>query len=59
MESFVVNNEFKSRNIPVGIIITNPLFHEFHFTSVFQIIPKIGSCRLPTHRRGAHRIFFR
>ena len=35
----------------------NPLFHEFYFTSVFKIKPKIGSFCLPTHSRDAHRKF--
>ena len=33
-------------------------FHEFYFTSIFEIYPKIGSYRLATHRRGAHRKIF-
>ena len=36
----------------------NPLFHEFYFTSIFEIEPTKGSYRLPTHRRGAHRKCF-
>ena len=32
----------------------NTLFHEFYFTSVFKIQPKIGSFRLPTNSRDAH-----
>ena len=38
------------------MIINDPLFHEFYFTSIFEINlkPRIGSNRLPTHRRGAH-----
>ena len=31
---------------------------EFNFPSTFQIFSKIGSYRLPTHRRDAHRIFY-
>ena len=38
--------------------VINPLFHEFYFTSVFKIELKIGSFRLPTHSRDAHRNFF-
>ena len=38
--------------------VVNPLFHEFSLTSVFKIQPKIGSFRLPTHSRDAHRKFF-
>ena len=36
----------------------NPLLPEIFFLSNFEILPKIGSHRLPTHRRGAHRNFF-
>ena len=36
----------------------NPLMPETFFPSNFEIQPKIGSHRLPTHRHGAHRIFF-
>ena len=36
----------------------NHLFQEFYFTSIFEILPKIGSYRLPTHRRGAYRKIF-
>ena len=32
----------------------NPLLHEF----CFEIYPMIGSYRLPSHRRSAHRDFF-
>ena len=35
------------------------LLHEFCFTTVFEIEPKIAFYRLQTHRRGAHRNFFR
>ena len=37
----------------------NPLSTEICFTSIFQIQPKIGSCRLQIHRRDAHKIFFK
>ena len=30
---------------------------EFGFLSNFEIKPEIGSHRLPTHKRGAHRKF--
>ena len=36
----------------------NPLFREFYFTSIFEIQPKIGPYRLPTHRHGAYSNFF-
>ena len=32
----------------------NPFLHEFFFSSVFERQSKIGSYRLPTHRRGAN-----
>ena len=35
----------------------NPLSNEF-FSLVLEKQPKIGSNRLPTHRRGVHRNFF-
>ena len=34
-----------------------PFVPGFNFSSNFDIQPKIDSCRLPTHRRGAHRKF--
>ena len=36
----------------------NPLLPEFFFSSFFETYPKIGSLRLPTHSRDAHRNFF-
>ena len=36
----------------------NPFLHEFCFSPVIKRQPKIGSCRLPTHERRAHRNFF-
>ena len=39
--------------------LINTLLHEFCFLSFFfDIYPKIGFYCLPTHKRGAHRIFF-
>ena len=38
--------------------LVNPLMPETFMPSNFEMKPKIGSHRLPTHRRGAHRIFF-
>ena len=35
-----------------------PSLHEFIFSSVLMRWRKIGSHRLPIHRRGAHRKFF-
>ena len=40
------------------IIVVNPLWTEFFFSSFFGTWPKIGSFRLPTHWRDAHRKFF-
>ena len=36
----------------------NPLVPEFCFPLIFEIQPKSGSYRLPTHKRDAHRKFF-
>ena len=36
----------------------NPLPPEFFFLLFFGTYPKIGSFRLPTHSRDAHRKFF-
>ena len=36
----------------------NPLPPGFFFSSFFGTYPKIGSFRLPTHSRDAHRKFF-
>ena len=36
----------------------NPLMPETFMPSNFEMYPKIGSHRPPTHRRGAHRKFF-
>ena len=36
----------------------NPLQPKTFFPSIFEIEPKRGSYRLPTHRRDAHRNFF-
>ena len=41
-----------------SIVSFNPLLHAFFFSSVFEIWPKIGCYRLPTHRSGAHRKLF-
>ena len=35
-----------------------PLLPEFCFPLTFEILPKSGSYRLPTHRHDAHRKFF-
>ena len=46
--------------LPINLVreLFNPLLQEFFFPSVFEIWPKIGCYRLPTHRRGAHTNFF-
>ena len=44
-------------HLKLSIIQVNPLLHEFFFSSVYEIYPKIDSYRLPTHRRGVHKIF--
>ena len=40
------------------MIFFNPLMPETFMPSNFEMYPKIGSHRLPTHRRGADRKFF-
>ena len=42
----------------ISIIFFNPLLHEFFFSLVLEIEPKLGSYRLPTRRRSDHRKFF-
>ena len=42
----------------VLIFELNPLLPELFFQSIFETLPKTGSFRLPTHRRGTHRKFF-
>ena len=39
-------------------LLVNPLLHEFLFSFVFEILPKIGCYRLPTLRRSAHMKLF-
>ena len=39
--------------------IDNHLRTEFKFSSIFEIMNKIGSYRLPAHRRSTHRKYFR
>ena len=36
-------------------LVVNPLLDKLFFPSIFEIYPKTGSSRLPTHGRGAHR----
>ena len=45
----------RTKQIP----IVNPLVPEFSFPLIFEIQPKSGSYRLPTHMPDAHRKFFR
>ena len=35
-----------------------PFMHQIIFSSFFGTVPKIGSFRLPTHSRDAHKVFF-
>ena len=49
---------FLISNLSLCCYCFNPLVPEFLFSSFFGTQPKIGSFRLPTHRRDAHRIFF-
>ena len=44
--------------VPEDINFINPLQPEIYFSSIFEILPKTGSYRLPTHSRDAHRNFF-
>ena len=39
--------------LPLDFFLPNPLLLETFFPTNFEIKPKIGSHRLPTHRRGA------
>ena len=39
-------------------MLFNPLLHEFFFSSLLEKQTKMGCYLLPTHGRGAHRIFF-
>ena len=45
-------------NISIFSIFINPLPPEFFLPSFFGTYPKIGSIRLPTRSRDAHRKFF-
>ena len=42
-----------------GSNVINPLVPEFCIPLIFEILTESGSYRLPTHRRDAHRKFFR
>ena len=53
-------SEIKEKHIYVTVISyqnyeLNPLIPETFMPSNFEMQPKIGSHRLPTHRRGVHR----
>ena len=48
----------KAPNLIRMIANTNPSSTKFFFPSIFEIWPKIDCYRLPTHRGGAHIIFF-
>ena len=41
-----------------GVNIINTLLYEYTFLSIFEVYPKTGFHRLPTHIRGPHRNFF-
>ena len=54
--------DFISKELYVTVVkywisCINPLWIKF-FSSFFETYPNIGSFRLPTHRRDAHRKFF-
>ena len=48
----------RSKYTRMEIFLINPLVPEFCFPLIFEIYPKSGSYRPPTHRRDAHRKFF-
>ena len=56
-DTIASTSKIRSANQDVSLTV-NPLLPELVFPSILETLPKIGSYHLPTHRLGAHRIFF-
>ena len=58
LQLFIVFRLFRTVNLSTHAMSLPLLLHELFFSLASEKQTKIASYRLPTHRRGAHRIFF-